>query len=177
MPPTLPTPDTYRMPSALGYLLHRNAKSVRMLAERAFAHDSALTFPQLFTLVALRDGIVGTPGQIARELNLNSGAVTRMLDQIERMTLVRRERSLFDRRSIRLTLTAKGRCMIERLLPRLLDLWSELLADFTDEDYRILLALQLRLQTGIERFEADPDSGPAQAGVDHAVWPRAVAGG
>jgi DNA-binding MarR family transcriptional regulator len=165
------------MPSALGYLLHRNARSVRALAERAFACESALTFTQFITLIALRDGIASTPSDVARELGLNSGGVTRMLDQLEYLTLIRRERSRSDRRSISLILTGSGATMVHRLLPRLLALWRELLNEFSDEEYRTLLTLQLRLNDAIEKAASVAFSmAPPHGGDVLPAWSQPAVG-
>lgn len=145
--------ETYRLPEALVYLLHRNAKAARALAEKAFAHDSEVTFTQFVTLIMLRDRLVNTPGEIARQLDANTGAVTRMLDQLADRQFIHRERSLCDRRSITILLTDDGRAIIKQLLPRLVELWSELLVEFTDDEHAAFVALQQKLQAAIARYE------------------------
>ena len=50
-----------------------------------------------------------TVAALARESNVNCGAMTRMLDRLEEKQLVRRRRSADDRRVVHLELTDKGR--------------------------------------------------------------------
>ena len=146
--------SSYHLPNALGYLLQRNAKTVATLAERAFARDCDLGFAQFLVLVLLRDGLAETPGQLARILDRNSGAMTHLLDQLEGQSLIRRERSLLDRRSVVIFVRAAGYQAIERLLPRLLRVWNDILVNFDEHEYAELVRLQKKLLAALEVADA-----------------------
>jgi DNA-binding MarR family transcriptional regulator len=57
-------------------------------------------------LVALADESPSTAGKLAELLGLSTGAVTAMLDRLERLGLVRRDKSPDDRRQVLVTLAA-----------------------------------------------------------------------
>src|SRR5262245_44307906 len=68
-----------------------------------------LTAMQWEPLLMLALGRADTVAALARECNVDCGAMTRMLDRLEEKQLLRRQRSEADRRVVHLTLTRKGR--------------------------------------------------------------------
>ncbi len=143
--------------NSIGYLLRRAHKLSIPLAESTFAgHEITLT--HWITLILLRDGIVSTSGALARCLGHNSGATTRMLDQLEERRLIARQRSAEDRRIIDLTLTDAGLAMVNRFVPHMNSVWDDLLDDF-DADERTML------KTLLQRLVARLDAKTAERGV------------
>lgn len=129
---------------SIGYLLRRAHRLSLQLAEGTFV-GAELSFVQWIALVLLRDGAVDTAGGLARTLGHDGGAMTRMLDQLETRGLVVRDRSTTDRRVVHLSLTALGREAANRLAPRVMALWDELLADFAADEVTQLTGLLHRL--------------------------------
>ncbi|HTQ37128.1 MAG TPA: MarR family transcriptional regulator [Steroidobacteraceae bacterium] len=68
-----------------------------------------LTAMQWEPLLMLALGRADTVAALARECNVDCGAMTRMLDRLEQKQLLQRQRSEHDRRVVNLALTAKGR--------------------------------------------------------------------
>jgi DNA-binding MarR family transcriptional regulator len=68
-----------------------------------------LTAMQWEPLLMLALGRADTVAALARECNVDCGAMTRMLDRLEQKQLLQRQRSDSDRRVVHLTLTDKGR--------------------------------------------------------------------
>jgi DNA-binding MarR family transcriptional regulator len=68
-----------------------------------------LTAMQWEPLLMLALGRADTVAALARECNVDCGAMTRMLDRLEQKQLLQRQRSDSDRRVVHLALTAKGR--------------------------------------------------------------------
>ena len=68
-----------------------------------------LTALQWEPLLTLALGRADTVAGLARECNVDCGAMTRMLDRLEHKHLLQRQRSDADRRVVNLMLTAKGR--------------------------------------------------------------------
>lgn len=143
--------------NSIGYLLRRAHKLSLPLAERTFAGQE-ITLTHWVTLILLRDGIVSTSGALARCLGHNSGATTRMLDQLEERRLIARQRSAEDRRIIDLTLTDAGLVTANRFVPHMDNMWDDLLDDF-DADERTMLKLLL------QRLVARLDIKTAERGV------------
>jgi DNA-binding MarR family transcriptional regulator len=138
---------------SLGYLSRRFHNLITAQAEALFA-DAELTFTQWVTLMALRDGIADTAADIARHLGHDTGATTRMIDQMEQRGLVTRTRSAEDRRVVHLALTAQGRATAKALLPRIIDFWNEALDGFAPSDIEMLTTLLTRVVTRLEEIPA-----------------------
>ena len=58
---------------------------------------------------------VDTPAELCRNLSLDSGSMTRMLDRLEQKNLLSRKRSELDRRQVQLVLTADGQRLADML--------------------------------------------------------------
>ena len=94
--------------SALGILLRqtRDAMWTRMAVELdKLGHD--LTFSQYMTLKKLADGTAGVTN-LARAVDLNPGAMTRLLDKLEAKGLISRVADAGDRRALNIHLTDAG---------------------------------------------------------------------
>jgi DNA-binding MarR family transcriptional regulator len=98
-----------------------------MLASRAFvglaarslaAVESEVTLPQFRALVVLAVRGPQRSIDIADELQVNPSTGTRMLDRLIRKGLVRRMRSVSDRRVVRVKLTNAGREAVEQVMTR-----------------------------------------------------------
>ena len=72
-----------------------------------------LTAPQVHALHRLwkGDGILTT--ELARDICMDGGTITGLLDRLESKELIRRERSTEDRRAVRIHLTDAGRALEE----------------------------------------------------------------
>lgn len=145
------------LPTSVGYLLYRARKLSLAQAERAVAGDE-IGLTQHFALLHLRDGLADTSGGIARALDHDSGATTRMLDQLEERGLVTRRRSVVDRRVVHLALTGAGHDLADRMADRLHDLWDELLDPFGPSDRAMLVRLLQRLVVRLEAHAAESGS-------------------
>jgi DNA-binding MarR family transcriptional regulator len=139
----------YGMKNSVGYLLRHNINSVLPQLENLF-DDQQLTFSQWTVLMALREWGESQAGELARRICHDAGSLTRMLDQLEDRGLIARARSEIDRRVVSLSLTARGRAMVEMLLPRVVDFWNGLLGDFSHAEIRQLLGLLTRLAVAAE---------------------------
>jgi len=123
-------------------------------AQARFA-DADLTLTHWIALLSLRDSVARTCSDIARHLGHDTGATTRLIDQLESRGLVLRRRDDNDRRIVNLTLTAAGRIASAELTPRVIQYWNDMLANFTAAEATTLIELLARLLT---RMEAEPTS-------------------
>jgi DNA-binding MarR family transcriptional regulator len=138
---------------SLGYLLRHIVKMLEPRAEAMFA-DEALSFTQWLALRLVHDRVVDNSAGIARMLCHNSGAVTRLVDQLEARGLMERQRDCGDRRIVRLATTAAGVAAIESVNPRMIGMWNDLLEDYTHDEIETLLSLLGRLMKRLEADEA-----------------------
>jgi DNA-binding MarR family transcriptional regulator len=147
------TAATYRAQSSIGYLIKRGHSLLTdhlepVLERHGFSHA------QYVTLMLVRDEIAVTPGDICRLYRHDSGAVTRIIDQLAERGFVKRLRRDRDRRKVELQLTAAGRTAIDRLLPSVVEARNLALADFSvtemQELTRLLRKLTARLEASVE---------------------------
>jgi DNA-binding MarR family transcriptional regulator len=158
---------TYRARDSMGYLLRRVYSIMHERVEAAFA-DHHLTLMQWIILIYLRDGLARTASDIAREFRHDSGALTRVIDQLERRDLVARRRSRTDRRVVELDLTAEGRRTIEALLPAMVGEMNQALAPFNRSEIEQMRGL---LQRMIEHLQGLPMPEPAPASEEPSRAP------
>jgi DNA-binding MarR family transcriptional regulator len=104
-----------------------------------------LTAMQWEPLLLLARGRADTVAALARECNMDCGAMTRMLDRLEQKLLLERQRSESDRRVVHLTLTAKGREAAAAIPPVIRDELSRHLQDFSEAETGLLLSMLERM--------------------------------
>jgi DNA-binding MarR family transcriptional regulator len=144
--------ETYGASNSIGCKIRQLNNLMVPRAEARFT-DQELTFSHWLTLMALRDGIADTCAGLSRHMNYDSGAITRLVDQLEERHLVERTRSTSDRRVVKLALTKDGHAMWKKLTPPVVDYWNDLLEDFTNAEAETLVSLMTRL---LARMEAEP---------------------
>ncbi|MBI9096647.1 MAG: MarR family transcriptional regulator [Sphaerochaeta sp.] len=81
--------------------------------EKHLKEETGLSFNDALLLCAVNKG-VEEPGLLAKELELSPSRLTRILDSLESRDLIKRELSSHDRRSMLITLTQKGKQMVEK---------------------------------------------------------------
>jgi len=139
---------------SLGYLLRRAQKLMSQQAEQLFAgHD--LTLSQWIVLELIDEGAVATPGDAARVLGHNTGATTRLLDQLEGQALLTRRRDTGDRRQVGLALTPAGQDIAKAWKGQMAGFMQDLLSAFSPAEVETLVGLIGRL---VDRLEARDSS-------------------
>ena len=138
------TLNSYAMKNSVGYLMRMCTNLVLPQMEALF-QDQELTFSQWTTLVALHDGRISAPGDLAQNICHDAGSLTRLVDQMVDRGFVVRGRSENDRRVVTLSLTPRGRSLVEALAPKVMHFWNELLSGFTHAEVDTLISLLTRL--------------------------------
>ncbi|MGA0612634.1 MarR family winged helix-turn-helix transcriptional regulator [Caldimonas sp. KR1-144] len=127
----------YRPEESVGYLMRRVLNMVSQEADRRLG-EHELTNAQWAPLYKLRAGHVNTVAELARELQVDTGAMTRMLDRLEAKGLCKRVRSTVDRRVVHLELTPAGRRVADKVPAVLADVLNECLAGFSKAEWTTL---------------------------------------
>ncbi len=148
--------ETFQARRSIGYLIKRLNNLIVPSAEALFA-DADFTFSQWVVLMAVRDGIADTCAEIARHMDHDTGATTRLVDQLEERGYLLRRRSTTDRRVVHIEITPSGKALTKSLMPHLIDFWNEVLEGFSPEESQQLISLLTRLMT---RIEAQPLAAP-----------------
>jgi DNA-binding MarR family transcriptional regulator len=63
---------------------------------------------------------------------LSGAGMTNRLDRLEKLRMIVRQPEPNDRRSVRIQLTPKGFQLVEKLIPRIVEIQKQLIADFGD---------------------------------------------
>ncbi|WP_051229092.1 MarR family transcriptional regulator [Paludibacterium yongneupense] len=95
-----------------------------------------LTAAQWMVIVGLGDapGRAASPAQFARKLSYDAGAMTRLLDRLEKKGFVARAPDSCDRRMVVLTLTERGQQIYPLVVAALQRVESRLSAGFSTDD-------------------------------------------
>ena len=99
---------TFRSRDSVGALIGFARKALVEAFDRELA-PLGLNTAQALVLVFLVDERASTAAEVCKQLSHDPGAMTRLVDKLEAMGLVRRVRGRDDRRSARLEITARGR--------------------------------------------------------------------
>ncbi|WP_298017767.1 MarR family transcriptional regulator [uncultured Castellaniella sp.] len=104
-----------------------------------------LTANQWRPLLLIQHKRIDTPAELARAMNVDTGAMTRMLDRLEAKGFIRRDRIPEDRRVVKITLTDTGHALTDQILPIIAEALNLHLQGFSDDEIRMLLALLKRM--------------------------------
>lgn len=108
---------------------------------RNLAAEADLTMSQFAVLEALLHLGSMSQGDICGKLLLSGSNITTVIDNLEKRDLVRRERRRDDRRVVDVSLTAKGRQLIETLFPAHARRITNLLSALSSKEQDQLAAL------------------------------------
>lgn len=165
MPPQYYRTSTYRVRDSVAYLVRRLHAYWLARFELALAR-AGLTLTQWTLLIQMRDGMVRTASDFAHDLQHDSGALTRVIDQLEKRGLVARRRSSRDRRLVQLALTPAGEDTIAQTLPSVVEQTNAAVEPLSRTEF-----LQFRhyLQRMLEHVE--PQRGAANGPVQRREAP------
>jgi DNA-binding MarR family transcriptional regulator len=112
-----------------------------------------LTAMQWEPLLLLAMGRADTVAALARECQMDCGAMTRMLDRLEQKQLLLRSRNDVDRRVVNLSLTEKGRESAAGIPALVREELQRHLNGFSPQDQQQLIVLLTRM---LENVGAEP---------------------
>jgi DNA-binding MarR family transcriptional regulator len=153
--------STYKAQLSVGYLVKR-AHSLMLDIMEPVIEQRGFSFVQYVVMASLRDGIAMNPKVICSQFRHDSGALTRIIDQLAERGLLERVRRDRDRRKVELQLTPAGRETIESLIPLVVAKLNEVLTDFSKAEVQELLRLLVKLNTTLQEH-IDPRIAAAEA--------------
>jgi DNA-binding MarR family transcriptional regulator len=109
-----------------------------------------ITLAQSFILISLldRDGL--TMRQLAERLELDSSAITGLVDRLEKEQLVERQPVPEDRRALQIVLSPRGRELAEKIVPVIREFHDRLMAALSPEEHATLEAVLLKINRLVE---------------------------
>ncbi len=152
---------TYSPQQTIGYLIKRSHSLMHDVLDPILeAHG--FSFIQYIILAWLRDGITINPKTFCALYRHDTGAMTRVIDQLAERGLLERARRGGDRRKVELELTPPGHIAVENLIPLVVDKLNVALADFSTGEFEELQRLLIKMNTTLQTM-ADP--GAVQTGA------------
>ncbi len=128
--PTRPSTTLDELRMAMGELFGAE----RRLRGREQQAPRDLTHSQLRALIVVEKSVEVTAGELAKSADLNPASVSAMLDQLEANGIVERRRGSQDRRVCLVSLTDKGRGIVEDKRANWQALWEAALGDLSEEE-------------------------------------------
>jgi DNA-binding MarR family transcriptional regulator len=136
-------------------MIRRVLASVAHEVERQLV-ASDLTNAQWVPLLKLFMGRASTVAELARECQLDAGAMTRLLDRLEAKGLCRRVRSMADRRVVNIELTVEGRLAAKGIPDVLSRVQNAHLTGFSIEEFETLKGFLRRILDNAQTLSLTP---------------------
>ncbi len=149
--------ENYFAEESIGHLMRKAMTRVTQAVGREM-EPNGLTDAQWVPLIKLYLGEVGTAAELARVCELDAGAMTRLLDRIEAKGLCSRQRSLQDRRVVKLHLTEEGRAAALKIPEVLARIQNACLAGFSHEEWVTLKGYLRRILDNAQALSATGES-------------------
>jgi DNA-binding MarR family transcriptional regulator len=142
-------PNEYAADDSVGYLIRRLLTSLKAETDKRL-EPHGLTNAQWEPLFKLKKIQNATVAELAREMQIDPGATTRMLDRLEAKGLCKRMRSTADRRVVNVELTPEGEAAAERVPPALAAVMNAHLAGFSKAEWQALVGYLRRMMANGE---------------------------
>ncbi len=140
--------DNWKLDESIGYLIRKLTVSMQRHID-AKLQSRGLTDSQWKPLLMIAHGKGDTASALAREMSIDAGAVSRMIDRLEAKGLIQRVWCKEDRRVTYLELTAQGREIAQTLPATLAVVLNHHLRSFSrDEVLQLKSQLRRMLENG-----------------------------
>ena len=137
--------DNFDPPHSIGFLLYK-ARNILTREMDGALKAVGITTQQMGIIWHIGRGIVNTPLELSKRLEIDSGLMTRMLDKLEKEDILVRTRSLEDRRIVNLQLTEKG-LLLTKEIPKIApDVLNARLKNFSPGEFNEFQRLLQKFQ-------------------------------
>ena len=136
--------ETFRPSQGVGAHIGRARRTIVEAIDEELA-PLDISHAQWIVVMLLGDGAASTAAELCKILIYDPGAMTRLLDRLEKKGVLRRVRTAGDRRAVRLELTDDGSKLYPRILEALVQVFNRLLRGFTKSEVRQLEQLLTRM--------------------------------
>ncbi|MCP4547245.1 MAG: MarR family transcriptional regulator [bacterium] len=138
-----------------GHMIARSMMLLRRGITRRFkksGNSETVEHWGLLNMLIDHEGINQT--QLAEMICKDKPNLTRLLDRLERESLVRREKDPEDRRSYRLYVSDRGKRAVTELRPLIEEFVAEAFKDVKRSDYRIFMHTLTKIIANMEELES-----------------------
>ena len=127
--------ETFRPSQGVGAYIGRARRTIVEAIDQELA-PLDISHAQWIVVMLLGDGAAATAAELCKILIYDPGAMTRLLDRLEKKGVLRRARIKGDRRAVRLELTAEGAKLYPRIVEALVQVFNRLLRGFSANEVR-----------------------------------------
>jgi MarR family transcriptional regulator, multiple antibiotic resistance protein MarR len=145
-------PRTYDLRNAVPFLMAR-VRTELFNAVDAELQRFELRAPDYLVLAGLANAMGDTASAMCSFISHDPGAMTRKIDALEQKNLVRRVRSVADRRAIKLELTPEGKAVYSKALTVVVGVINRFLDGFSRAEVRELEGMLKRMLQNAGAFE------------------------
>jgi DNA-binding MarR family transcriptional regulator len=117
--------------------------------------EADLTLQQLGALVLLEEGGPRSVKEISELLGRSASATSRLIDQLVRRRLLRREEDREDRRARRVSLSERGRRLVDELMARRAEAQLGLMERLAPEERAVVMRAYALMAEAAERRKGD----------------------
>lgn len=136
--------ETFRPSQGVGAFIGRARRTIVEAIDQKLA-PLDISHAQWIVVMLLGDGAAATAAELCKILVYDPGAMTRLLDRLEKKGVLRRVRAKDDRRKVRLQLTAGGKRLYPKILEALVEVFNQLLDGFSKNEVHQLEHLLKRM--------------------------------
>jgi DNA-binding MarR family transcriptional regulator len=136
----------------LGALARAEGLAAAQIARRLREHDLSRTSYNLLTILAGAASPVG-PHELAEALFVSPGAVTQLVDLLEKQRRIQRRPHPNDRRMSLVELTAAGRRVLARAQPEVAEATNHTLAGLSAGEQQQLMKLLRKLEQHVQTLD------------------------
>lgn len=148
--------EDYNMSESMGHLLFQLMGSIRREVESRMG-ELGLTDAQWKPLWLIKLGRADTAFELAKEMTMDAGAMTRMLDRLAAKGLIERVRSETDRRVVHLKLTPEGEAAAAQVPHVLAEVNNEFLRGFNKQEWSQLKEFLQQMLLNGQRLQAEKE--------------------
>ena len=145
------TVESLQPECSVGFLIKRCGILMSQIAERGF-ESQPISFIQWTILIWLTQRTHVSPTELSVHLGHDMGALTRLVDELERKHLVIRERSVQDRRAVQIAITPEGRRLAQVGKRVVLDLLNKLVEPYSRTEIDTFISLLQQFLGRMQEF-------------------------
>ncbi|MGM3278183.1 MarR family winged helix-turn-helix transcriptional regulator [Ralstonia sp. 24A2] len=132
--------DNFQVIQSVGFFLNRGRNLTAMELDDALK-PLDITSQQVGILLTVARGVVNTPYELAKLLDIDTGLMTRTLDKLEQKGLLVRSRNVEDRRVVNLELTVAGLDIADQIPDIASEVLNNRLQKFSPAEFQEFLRL------------------------------------
>jgi DNA-binding MarR family transcriptional regulator len=152
MPESYYTVENLEPATSIGFLIKRCGVLMNQIAERSF-ESQPISSTQWIVLMTLSQRTYVSPTELSLYMGYDMGALTRVVDELQRDGLVRRDRSEHDRRAVEIAITPEGRRVANAGKRVIVDLLNQLVGPYSVQEIEALIGLLQKFLVQMQTLE------------------------